>query len=227
MKNSRSWRTIRALAACALAADVLFALVCGGAQLWRGDLDPFVMPLSAYLTGPGGDYVRLVYYAMAAGLLCLAIAGFLATPARHRSLLAAVLFGMAAIALPPVAITALFAHGERQHLARLLHNMAAQITFLCLCFGMPLLSMRWRREPRVSRSDLGTGLAWAAFVWLWVYVTYHGLPSGSMQKVLIMLIIAWLGWAAWQLLRAGKARSRYPAVSKSPRDTSSHTRRTS
>lgn len=202
MDTPRRWPLIRALAALTLIADVIFTLVCGAAQFWRSDLDPLTMPLSAYLTGPGGDYVRLVYYVMAAGLFCLAIAGFLATPARNRSALAAVLLGVSAIALPPVAITALFAHTEYQQPAHLLHNMAAQITFLCLCFAMPLLSMRWQRKPCVSRGLTGTVLAWAAFTWLWVYVLYHGLPSGSMQKVLIVLILAWLGWAAWQMLRA-------------------------
>lgn len=201
MENSRRWRTVRILAALTLAGDALFTLVCGAAQVWRGDLDPFTAPLSAYLTGPGGEYVRLVYYAMATGLLCLAIASFLATPTRNRSALAAVLFGAAAVALPPVAITALFAHTEYEEGARYLHHVAALSTFLCLCFAMPLLSMRWHREPRVARGTAGMALAWAAFAWMWVYVIYHGLPSGSMQKILIVLILAWLGWAGWQLLR--------------------------
>ncbi len=202
MDTTRRWPLIRALAAVTLTADAVFALVCGAAQFWRSDLDPLVMPLSAYLTGPGADYVRLAYYVMAAGLLSLAIAGFLATPARNRSALAAILLGVAAVALPPVALTALFEHTDYQQLAHLLHNMAAEITFLCLCFAMPLLSMRWHRAPRVSSSWAGAVLAWAAFAWLWVYVIYHGLPSGSMQKILIVMILAWLGWAAWQLLRA-------------------------
>jgi len=200
METARRWPLIRALAALTLTADVVFTLVCGAAQLWRGDLDPLVMPLSAYLTGPGSEYVRAVYYLMAAGLLGLAVAGFLATPSSNRSALAAVLFGSAAAALPPVAVTALFAHTANEEIARFLHHLAALITFMCLCFGMPLLSMRWRREPSVSRGTAGVVLAWAAFAWLWVYVIYHGLPSGSMQKILIVLILTWLGWAALQLL---------------------------
>jgi len=206
MDNSQRRRTIRTLAALTLAADVVFTLVCGAAQLWRSDLDSLTAPLSAYLTGPGGEYVRLVYYAMSVGLLCLAIAGFLATPRRNRSALAAVLFGVAAIALPPVAITSLFAHTEYEEGARYLHHLAALTTFLFICFGMPLLTMRWRREPSVSRGSAGVMLAWTAFAWLWVYVIYHGLPSGSMQKILIVLILAWLGWASWQMLRASRAQ---------------------
>lgn len=207
MENNQRRSIVRALAALTLTADIVFIVVCGAAQLWRNDLDPLVMPLSAYLTGPGGEYVRAAYYFMASGLLGLAVAGFLATPVRNRSVLATVLFCTAALALPAVAITALFAHTANAEAARFLHHLAALITFMCLCFGMPLLSTRWRREPRVSRGSVGVVLAWAAFAWLWIYVIYHGLPSGSMQKILIVLILAWLAWASLQLLRASRMLS--------------------
>lgn len=207
MQSTQRWRVVRALAALMLVADIVFALVCGAAQLWRTDLNPLVMPLSAYLTGAGGEYVRAAYYFMASGLLGTAIAGYLATQASLRSALAAVLFATAAIALPPVAITALFAHTAYEETARFLHHLAALITFLCLCFGMPLLSMRWRRDPHFRHTATGVTLAWAAFVWLWAYVVYHGLPSGSEQKILIVLILAWLGWASWQLLRVSPAQA--------------------
>jgi len=202
--ETKKRRAIRALGTLLLIADLMFVLVCGAAQL-RTDLDPLVTPLSAYLTGPGGEYVRAAYYLMALGLLGLAWASYFATSAAQRSALAAILFATAGIALAPVAITALFAHTPNEEAARFLHHIAALITFMCLCFGMPLLSMRWRRDPRLRGGSAGVVLAWAAFVWLWVYVIYHGLPSGTMQKVLIVLILAWLGWTARQLLRASRS----------------------
>jgi hypothetical protein len=37
---------------------------------------------------------------------------------------------------------------------------------------------------------------------LWVHALAHAGPGGLMQKILIMLILAWLGLAAWQIERA-------------------------
>lgn len=181
----------------------VFALVCGAAQFWRHDLDPIAVPLSIYLTGPGGEYVRLAYYLISAGLLGFALGSYRATSPPLRSRLASTLFAGAGLALPVVAVTTLFAGSPHEGQARLIHGLAAQATFLWLSFGMLLLSARWRRDPVLSTgSASGWVLAWAATAVLWLQVFLRELPHGLMQKLTIALILLWLWWAARHVRRA-------------------------
>jgi len=105
----------------------------------------------------------------------------------------------------PVAVTELFATGGGTHapLARYLHGIAAETTFLCVTVAMVLQSLWWRRDPGFARGRLARiVLATAAFVMLWVHALLHIGSAGLMQKTLIALILAWLGLAAWQTQRA-------------------------
>ena len=193
------------LMAIAVAA---FIAVSGAAQFWRTDLDPLAVPLSIYLTGPGGAYVRLTYYLMGAALIAFAAGAYQATTAPLRSALALVLFTVPGLLLPMVAATELFKDTPQGNLAAFIHGEAAQATFLTLSFGMLLLSSRWRRDPRLGASRYpGLILAWLATITLWLQVFMRNLPHGLMQKLLIVLILLWLGWAARQLLRATRRAS--------------------
>ena len=179
-----------------------FVLTAGVLQWARADLDPIAMPLSAYLIGDGGVWLRCAYDLMAASLACLAWASYRATIPRERSGLASALFVVAALTLPAVAITATYEYSAQENLARLIHSMAAQATFLCLVMGMLLLSSRWRRDPRLRRgSQVGIVLAWLAFAQMWLLALWKSAPPGLTQKVLIALILLWLGWATRQLRR--------------------------
>jgi hypothetical membrane protein len=181
----------------------VFAITAGVLQATRTDLDPVAMPLSAYLRGAGGIWLRCAYYLMATGLACLAWASFRATQANVRSGLASSLFLIAALALPVVAVTVLYEHTPQEDLARLIHSEAAQTTFLCLVMGMVLLSSRWMRDARMqSMRYVGLVLAWLAFVQMWLLALWKSLPPGLTQKALIALIVLWLAWAARQLWRA-------------------------
>jgi hypothetical membrane protein len=186
---------------------LLFALTAGVLQWTRTDLDPIAMPLSAYLRGPGGAWLRGAYDLMASALAMLAWASHRATRADLRSGLAAILFLIAAMALPIVAMTVLYEHTPYEDLARLLHGEAAQTTFLCLVVGMLLVSTRWLRDARMQRGRLvGMVLAWLAFVQMWVLALWKGLPPGLTQKALIVLILGWLAWAARQLWRRSSSQ---------------------
>lgn len=205
MTNGLPSPTTRTAAYLMIAAVIVFAAICGAAQYWRTDLDPIVVPLSTYLTGPGGAYVRMTYYSMGVALFVFAIGAYQATTAPLRSALALVLFAAPGLLLPVVAITELFKGTAHESLAALIHGLAAQSTFLALSFGMLLLSSRWRRDPRLSASRyLGMSLAWLATTVLWLQAFAPTLPHGLMQKLLIVLILLWLGWAARQLLRAAR-----------------------
>nr|WP_199038843.1 DUF998 domain-containing protein [Dyella sp. ASV24] len=184
-------------------ATMAFAVTAGTLQWIRADLDPVAMPLSAYLRGSGGAWLRGAYDLMASALGCLAWASHRVTRERLRSGLASALFVIAAITLPVVAATVLYEYTPRENLAHLLHGMAAQTTFLCLVVGMLLLSTRWLRDARMQRSRYaGVALAWLAFVQMWILALWKGLPPGLTQKALIVLILLWLAWAARQLWRA-------------------------
>lgn len=182
-----------------VAAVIGFALTAGVLQFTREDLDPIAMPLSTYLRGPGGSGLRAAYYLMAASLAVFAFAGYRGMAHALRSLLASVLFMIAALALPIVAYTVVFENTAQENIARLMHGLAAQATFLCLVMGMLLWSSRWRRQ---QGTRTGLVLAWLAFVQMWVLALWKGLPPGLTQKLLIALILLWLAWAAWQLKRA-------------------------
>ncbi|WP_158544985.1 DUF998 domain-containing protein [Dyella monticola] len=192
-------------------AVIAFATVCGAAQFWRTDLNPIAVPLSIYLTGPGGAYVRMTYYLMGVALIFFAVGSYRATAAPLRSGLALVLFTVPGLLLPVVAATELFKGTPYESLCALIHGLAAQCTFLTLSFGMLLLSSRWRRDLRLRAGrHLGAPLAWLATAVLWLQAFVHTLPHGLMQKLLIALILLWLAWAARQLLRA--ARQRYAGI---------------
>jgi hypothetical protein len=179
-----------------------FALTAGVLQVSRTDLDPIAMPLSAYLRGAGGGWLRGAYYLMASALACLAWSSYRVTRADLRSGLASALFLVAALALPVVAGTVLYEHTPSEDLARLIHGEAAQTTFLCLVVATLVLSTRWLRDPRMQRGRyIGVTLAWLAFVQMWVLALWKGLPPGLTQKALIVLILLWLAWVARQLWR--------------------------
>jgi hypothetical membrane protein len=195
----------RALAGFAFVTVVVFALVCGAVQFLRPDLDPWRAQLSVYLTGDYGALVRAVYYALAAGLVTLGVSAYRASNPARRSAAPLLLFVIAGIALVPVAVTELFAMDGGQHapLARYVHGVAAETTFLCVTVAMLLQSLWWRRDPAFAHGrSARIVLAVAAFVMLWIHALAHAGPAGLMQKILIALILAWLGLAAWQTQRA-------------------------
>jgi hypothetical protein len=184
-------------------AVAAFFGVCIAAQFWRTDLDWIATPLSTYLFGPGSIYVQTVYDLMAAALLGFAWASYAATAAAQRTVLGLVLFAAAGMILPIVAITELFRGTPYEALAHAIHQAAAPATFLWLSFGMLLLSSRWRRDPRMKKgSQPGLVLAWLATFVLWFQVLVPGLPQGLPEKLAIVLILLWLGWAARHLLVA-------------------------
>lgn len=201
--SARTDALARRVAYLLLLAVTAFLGTCTAAQFWRTDLDWIAIPLSTYLYGSGGVYVRAAYYLMAAGLLAFAWASHAVTATAQRTLLASLLFAAAGIALPVVAITELFRSTPYEELAFTTHKITAPATFLWLSFGMLLLSARWRRDPRMKKGSLsGVVLAWVTTFVLWLQVLVPWLPNGLMEKLAIVLILLWLGWAARHLLAA-------------------------
>lgn len=203
MSALRNVVTIRRAAYLMAIAVLVFTGVCAAAQFWRTDLNFIRTPLSTYLRGPGGVYVRSVYYLMAAALLAFAWAVHEATLRTRRSLLASLLFAGAGLILPIVAASELFSDTPYHALAKIIHRSTTLATFLWLSFGMVLLSSRWLRDQRMKEgSRFGLVLAWLATFVLWFQVLVSIFPNGLMEKLAIAMILIWLGWASRHLLRA-------------------------
>jgi hypothetical protein len=205
MSALRNVITIRRAAYLMAIAVLVFTGVCAAAQFWRTDLNFIRTPLSTYLRGPGGVYVRSVYYLMAAALLAFAWAVHEATLRTRPSLLASLLFAGAGLILPIVAASELFSDTPYHALAKIIHRSTTLATFLWLSFGMVLLSSRWLRDQRMKEgSRFGLVLAWLATFVLWFQVLISIFPNGLMEKLAIALILIWLGWASRHLLRAAQ-----------------------
>jgi hypothetical protein len=213
MPQDRYPQAMRLATALLFVAVVNFVLTACVLQVMRTDLNPITLPLSAYLKGPGGIWLRCAYYLMALALAGLAWVSYQATRPDLRSVGASFLFVVAALALPIVAVTPVYEHGPQHDLARLIHLQTAQTTFLCLCVGMLMLSTRWRRDPRMQEgSGLGLLVAWLAFIQLWILAFAKLMPGGITQKILIALILFWLGWVTLQLHRSTQQARPLPAV---------------
>lgn len=206
MSNDASSKT-RACAAVGVLGVAAFAAICGGVQFARRDLDWIAAPLSLYLTGPFGAAVVAAYVALAFALIAIG-AGFRgALSGRARSAAPLLLFVVGASALVLTALSEQRKAADASGFWALVHLIAAQTAFLCVTVAMLLQSWRLRGDARWrARFVAGFVLAAIAFVALWIYVLDHALPRGASQKIVIALILVWLGWASLRLWR-GPARS--------------------
>ena len=196
----------RTLGTIALAAVAAFLGVATAMHVVRADLDGARAPLSLYLLGPQGLWLKGAYVGLAGALPLLGLGARSALQPAARSAAPVLLFALAGVGL---VVTAL-AHTDLVHRAATfegwVHQVAAQTTFLCVTTAMILHSLRLRLDPAWrARFPLALGLALAAFAWLWVHALWREPPRGLMQKSVIGLILAWLALvAAW--LRRSPAR---------------------
>lgn len=192
----------RVIGGAALAAVIFFALVTGAVQVLRGDLDWLRAPLSFYLLGDYGGLVRVAYFGLGAALALLG-AGYyraLAVPARSGAPL--LLFVVAGLALGVTASTDSGPDTDRASLAALVHGLAASAAFLCVTVAMMLQAVRLRRDSEWRRRfGVAFPLAAVSFIAMWVHALWRDAPRGLTQKLVIVLILAWLVLMAWWLQR--------------------------
>ena len=193
---------VRRIALASCIGVAMFVVACTAAQFLRSDLDWTKAPLSFYLVGPGGWVVKVAYLALSVSLVGIGTGFHRSLETVTRSRLPMLLFMISGIAL---AVTALSdtatRHGDGSLHARI-HLLAAATTFLCVTTAMLLQSWRLRDDARWRPAfGFAFALAVAAFAGLWIYTLSHVLPKGLMQKSVIALILAWLGWAAFALWR--------------------------
>lgn len=179
--------------ALAVVGVELFLATAVVLQYLRADLDWVQAPLSFYLVGPHSGWLIAAYFVLAGSILLVGFGfhGELMPPA--RSLLALLLFGVAALCICTVAL----AHTDLPGTTRftpegMLHNAAATLAFVCASLGMLLQAWQLRHDPRWRpRHPLALALAVLTFLVLVLY-TLHLLPTGAMQKAAILLVVLWL-----------------------------------
>lgn len=202
MTHAHGDRTTRALGVIALLGVAVFATACGAAQFLRTDYDWLRVPLSFYVLGPFGGVVEASYYALAVGLVALGIGWYLALARDARSAAPLLLFVLGAMALCVTAAETTDVPDGPHTLHGMLHVVAAMATFLCVTVAMLLQSRRLRLDPRRrTRFRSAFVLAAVAFAALWVDALVKTLPRGLSEKVVVVLILAWLWRAGWWLAR--------------------------
>lgn len=183
-----------------LSCVLVFFTACTAAQVLRSDLDWSDAQLSLYLMGEYGWMVKSAYVVLGSGLVLMGIGYHRALHSRARSAAPAGLFAAAGVAL---VITAL-AHSHTTEGAltveEIVHGIAASTAFLCITSAMLLQAWRLRGDALWQRRFFPAfGLAVLAMAAMWGHALWRDAPRGLTQKVVILLILAWIAMAAWWL----------------------------
>ena len=197
----------RALGATALSGVFVFGAICFAVQFVRTDFNWVKVPLSFYVLGPYGGMVEASYFVLAAGLASLGLAWYRVLDRNARSAVPLLLFVIAAIALCVTAAELTDIPGRPPTLHGHVHVMAALVTFVSVTVAMLLQSWRLRSDPCWHRHFRPAfALAALTFIALWIYALAKPIPRGLGEKVVIALILLWLGRAAWWLVRGRTSR---------------------
>ena len=164
-------------------------------------------PLSFYLSGPHGLWLRAAYYGLAVAMVLLATGLWRTLAPAARQLLPPVLLACGGVAL---AVTATFPGPRPGHavgeLEAVVHGLSAIASFLFVGVAMLLQSASLHRDPHWRRlAWLLLPLAAIAFAGLWWHALDRSLPRGGSQKAVVALYLLWLGVAAWRLRSAAPA----------------------
>jgi hypothetical protein len=172
-------------------------------QLLRPDYDWILDPLSFYLIGPGSGWLILGFFALAVGIVGVALglhASVRVTPLGRAALW---LFVIAALATAMVALVQTdLPGGPNPTLHGMLHFAAASVAFLGITVAMLLQAWCLRADPYWQRYfRKAFALAILTFVSLAVYALWRALPRGISEKFVILLIVLWLLLASRWLMQ--------------------------
>jgi Protein of unknown function (DUF998) len=202
MPASHRFSQSSALDFVGFAGVALFTVICVGVQFARADLDWVATPLSYYLVGPFGGIVIAAYGALGIALIAVGTQFYRQLMPAARSAAPLLLFGVGGCALTLTALSESAKSYGHPVEWEMVHLAAAETTFLCVTVAMLLQSFWLSRDPRwKQRAPFAFVLSIVTFAALWIYALWRALPRGLAQKIVIALILIWLGWAAIQLWR--------------------------
>lgn len=177
----------------ALAGVLAFLAAAVAVHFIRGDLDWIQAQMSLYLVGSGGRLLQGGYCAMAAALVLLAEGLHRELAPQARSGAPVLLFSVGAAGLCVTAFAYMDLDGAAPTLVGWIHGVSAYTAFLCVTTAMVLQSWRLRGDPRWrGRFAPALALALASFAGVWILALGPGLPRGLAQKVVILVIGAWV-----------------------------------
>ncbi|WP_338419815.1 DUF998 domain-containing protein, partial [Vulcaniibacterium tengchongense] len=208
----------RRLGHAALLGTLAFALGVLALHALRPELPWRLAPLSFYLAGPYGAWLKAAYCALALALAALGLGCYAVSTPQRRSAAPAVLFVAGAAALVTTALAHTYLPGQPPTIEQFVHSVSAQAAFLCTTVAMLLQAWRFRADP-VWRGRFVPAFVLAAlcFVAMWVHALWRELPRGLGQKAVVAAIWLWLALAALWLRRAGRQRDAAAAPEREPR----------
>ena len=192
-----TWRRGDGRLLATLLGLLLFAAVAMWLQFARTDLDWLRATLSLYLHGPHGLLLRVAYGVLAVAIALLGWTLYDRARGASRRGLPLGLFVVAGLGLATVAVGDSWLPRYAPLLAPLVHALSAQTAFLCVTVAMLLQAWCFGRAagPR-ALYRLTWSWAWLAFAGLWLHVLWRDSPRGLGQKLLIVVIVGWLGVVA-------------------------------
>jgi hypothetical protein len=197
---------VRPFGSVALVGLLLFIVVAVVVQCLRTDLDWMNAPISFYLLGTHGHWLQAAYVVLAVALVSLGAGYYVALRDGPRSVAPILLFTCAGIGLCVTALEHSNLPGHAPTLDGFVHGTAAQTAFLCVTVAM-LLQSWWLRYHARWRARFPLAFTWAllCFTAIWVDALWRGMPRGLEQRLVIVLIVAWLVVAASWLTKANRA----------------------
>ena len=191
----------------ALAGVLHFLVAAAAVNVLRVEYVASDAPLSLYLSGDWGLWLRAAYYGLAVGVAALGSGLWRTLVPPARRVLVPVLLACGGVAL---VVTATWPGPAPGHpatpLGELIHGLSATTSFLLVGTAMLLQSCVLHRDPHWRPlAALLLVLAVLAFGGLWLHALWRELPRGTSQKTVIALYLAWLGLAGWRLGRMGRS----------------------
>lgn len=195
-------RASLALGIIAVAGVAIFAGICLASQFIRTDRDWITTPISVYVFGHFGTWVKAGFVAPAPALIATGVGWYRALDDDSRSVGPLLLFVLSALALccTAVFVTDITVHPHSLH--GTIHQWSAFATFVLATLAMFWQSWCLCCDPRWRVHFIeGITLAALAFAIFWTYALLKSIPRGVGEKVVITSILLWLWRSGWWLIR--------------------------
>ena len=204
------------------ALAVLPAVAAGSVLYFIGDLavqhvlrpsyDPMRAFVSAFVVGRYGSLQVVAFFALAIGLLCLAVGLRHALPTSMWLRAGIVLLFVCATATALAGAFTTDLPGAAATAAGIVHGVAGDIGYLALVGAMLAISLHFAGDQRWRRLfGWSAGLALLAVVMLAaMFLTLDTLIAGLTQRLFGLSTFAWVllvSIALWQAVMAGRHRS--------------------